>query len=34
MDWVGALIVSEAIDDLHFLRRFAEAYAKAMKRKR
>lgn len=29
---VGALIVAELVEDIHYLRRFAEAYGKAMSR--
>jgi hypothetical protein len=31
-DWAGALMVTDAFDNLHYLRRFAEAYAKGLKR--
>jgi len=34
LDWAGALLVTEAMDDLRFVRSFLEAYAKANKRRR
>ena len=33
-DWVGALTVASFIDDVEFLRKFAEAYANAMKKRK
>jgi hypothetical protein len=33
-DWAGALIAAEFVDDVRYLRRFAEACAKAMSKKR
>lgn len=33
-DWAGALIVSEFLDDVRFIRGFVEAYAKALKKRR
>jgi hypothetical protein len=32
-DWAGALMVADLLDDIQFLRKFAQAYAKAMGRR-
>jgi len=34
LDWAGALMISEAFEDIGFIRSFTEAYAKSMKKRR
>jgi hypothetical protein len=32
-DWAGALMIAELLDDIQYIRKFAQSYAKAMGRK-